>query len=390
VVVNDLGGARDGSGASTSLADNVVEEITAAGGTAVASYDSVATLEGGQNIVQTALDNFGRIDILINNAGILRDKSFAKMTPEMWEAVLDVHLQGAFNVTHPAFKAMREQGYGRIVMTTSAAGLFGNFGQTNYSAAKLGIVGLMNTLKLEGEKYNIKVNTVAPLATTRLTEDVLPPDFAEQLDPELVTPLVIYLCSENCPGSGGVYNAGMGFFSRAAVVSGPGAWPGEGEEALTPEGIAANWEQILSLQGAQEFTDANAALMDMLSGPKERPAGAKVIAKQPAKGDGSVKEVFENMIDSFQPEAAEGVQVIFQFNISGPGGGDWYTDIKDGQCAVEQGVASSPTTTLKISDEDFLKIVKGRLPAMQAYTSGKLKIEGDLMKSQLFEKLFKF
>jgi putative sterol carrier protein len=285
---------------------------------------------------------------------------------------------------------MREQGYGRIVMTTSAAGLFGNFGQTNYSAAKLGIVGLMNTLKLEGEKYNIKVNTVAPLATTRLTEDVLPPDFAEQLDPELVTPLVIYLCSENCPGSGGVYNAGMGFFSRVAVLSGPGAWPGEGEEALTPEGIAANWEQILSLQGAQEFTDANAALMDMLSGPKERPAGAKVIAKQPAKGDGSVKEVFEKMIDSFQPEAAEGVQVIFQFNISGPGGGDWYTDIKDGQCAVEQGVASSPTTTLKISDEDFLKIVKGRLPAMQAYTSGKLKIEGDLMKSQLFEKLFKF
>jgi putative sterol carrier protein len=248
----------------------------------------------------------------------------------------------------------------------------------------------MNTLKLEGEKYNIKVNTVAPLATTRLTEDVLPPDFAEQLDPELVTPLVIYLCSENCPGSGGVYNAGMGFFSRVAVLSGPGAWPGEGEEALTPEGTAANWEQILSLQGAQEFTDANAALMDMLSGPKERPAGAKVIAKQPAKGDGSVKEVFENMIDSFQPEAAEGVQVIFQFNISGPGGGDWYTDIKDGQCAVEQGVASSPTTTLKISDEDFLKIVKGRLPAMQAYTSGKLKIEGDLMKSQLFEKLFKF
>ena len=263
VVVNDLGGARDGSGQSTSMADNVVDEIAAAGGTAVANYDSVATLEGGHNIVQTALDTYGRIDILINNAGILRDKSFAKMTPELWQGVLDVHLQGAFNVTQPAFKAMRQQGYGRIVMTTSAAGLFGNFGQTNYAAAKLGIVGLMNTLKLEGEKYNIKVNTVAPLATTRLTEDVLPPDLTGKLDPELVTPLVLYLCSENCPVSGGIFNAGMGFFSRAAVVSGPGTRLGEPGEVPTPEAIAANWEKIISLQDAKEFDNANAALMEM-------------------------------------------------------------------------------------------------------------------------------
>jgi NAD(P)-dependent dehydrogenase (short-subunit alcohol dehydrogenase family)/acyl dehydratase len=389
VVVNDLGGARDGSGASTSLADSIVEEITQAGGTAVANYDSVATLEGGRNIIQTALDNFDRIDVLVNNAGILRDKTFAKMTPEMWGAVLEVHLQGAFNVTQPAFQAMRQQGYGRIVMTTSAAGLFGNFGQTNYSAAKLGIVGLMNTLKLEGEKYNIKVNTVAPLATTRLTEDVLPPDFAEKLDPELVTPLVIYLCSENCPGSGGTYNAGMGFYSRAGVVSGPGIWLGD-KDRPTPEEVAANWQQLISLQGAQEFNDANVASMDMFSGPKETPAAAKVIEKQPAKGNGGVAQVFENMQSSFQPDAAAGVQVIFQFNISGSGGGDWFTEIKDGQCSVKQGIASTPTTTLKMSAEDFLKIVKGQLPAMQAYTSGKLKIEGDLMKSQLFEKLFKF
>jgi len=265
VVVNDLGGAPDGSGQSTSLADNVVEEITTAGGTAVANYDSVATLEGGHNIVQTALDTYGRIDILINNAGILRDKSFAKMTPGLWQGVLDVHLQGAFNVTQPAFKAMRKQGYGRIVMTSSAAGLFGNFGQTNYAAAKLGIVGLMNTLKMEGEKYNIKVNTVAPLATTRLTEDVLPPDLTVKLDPELVTPLVLYLCSENCPVSGGIFNAGMGFFSRAAVVNGPGTRLGELGEVPTPEAIAANWEKITSLQDAKEFDNANAALMEMIT-----------------------------------------------------------------------------------------------------------------------------
>jgi len=180
VLVNDLGGARDGSGSSTRPADAVVEEITAAGGTAVANYDSVATVEGGQAIVQAALDAFGRVDILINNAGILRDKSFAKMTPDMWQAVLDVHLHGAFHVTQPAFQVMKERGYGRIVFTTSAAGLFGNFGQANYSAPKMGLVGLMNTLKIEGAKYDIKVNTVAPLAATRLTRDVLPPDLVDR------------------------------------------------------------------------------------------------------------------------------------------------------------------------------------------------------------------
>jgi NAD(P)-dependent dehydrogenase (short-subunit alcohol dehydrogenase family)/acyl dehydratase/putative sterol carrier protein len=387
VVVNDLGGARDGTGASTSPADAVVQEIVAAGGDAVANYDSVATVEGGENIVKTALEHFGRVDILINNAGILRDKSFVNMTPEMWGPVLAVHLQGAYNVTRPAFLAMRGQGYGRIVMTTSAAGLYGNFGQTNYGAAKMGIVGLMNTLKLEGEKYNIKVNAVAPIATTRLTQDVFPSDLQEKLKPEFVAPLVLYLCSEQCPVSGGIYNAGMGYYGRAAMVSGPGMWVGSEGEIPTPEAVAVRWKEILSLDGAQEYPNANAALMAMLSGSQASAVGGQ----QAAVGAGpGVQSIFERMPEMFRADAAKGVDAVFQFRISGSGGGDWCITVKDSKCTVAAGVHDKPTTTLKLAAEDFLKVFTGQLPAMQAYTSGKLKIEGDLMKSQLVQKLFKF
>jgi NAD(P)-dependent dehydrogenase (short-subunit alcohol dehydrogenase family)/acyl dehydratase len=265
VVVNDVGGARDGSGADRTSADGVVEEIVQAGGAAVANYDSVATVEGGERIVGSALEAFGRVDILINNAGILRDKSFAKMTAEMWEGVLDVHLRGAFNVTAPAFRVMKEQGYGRIVMTTSGAGLYGNYGQTNYSAAKLGLVGMVNTLKLEGSRYDIKVNAVAPLAMTRLTEDVLPGDLGERLRPELVAPLVLYLCSSACGDSGLVLEAGAGHFGRAAVLAGAGVHRGSADRGPSIADIHRSWQQIDSLEGAQAFHDAGAALMAMLS-----------------------------------------------------------------------------------------------------------------------------
>src|SRR3990170_4120813 len=189
VVVNDLGGSVDGTGADASAAQKVVDEIKAAGGEAVADHNSVATVEGGAAIVQTALDAFERVDIVINNAGILRDKSFHNMTPELVDAVIDVHLKGAFNVTRPAFVKMREQGYGRIVNTSSSAGIFGNFGQTNYGAAKMGLVGFSNVLAVEGAKYNIKANSIATLAFTRMTEDLLGP-VGEKLGPEFIAPLV--------------------------------------------------------------------------------------------------------------------------------------------------------------------------------------------------------
>ncbi len=389
VVVNDLGGARDGSGQGSSTpADRVVEEIKALGGAAVANYDNVATAEGGQNIIKTALDAFGTVDIVINNAGILRDKSFLKMEPEHWQAVLDVHLNGAYHVTRPAMAVMKEKGYGRILMTTSAAGLYGNFGQTNYTAAKMGLIGLMNTLKLEGQKYNIKVNTIAPVAASRLTEDILPPDFLDKLKPELVAPMALYLVSELCPVSGHIYNAGLGCFNRAAIVTGAGAIVGDGREIPTPEQLAAQWKKIADLKGAKEYQGVNEQIGDVLNAFAKPSAGES--PDDAVGGLTSVSDVFDSMPDSFVADAAAGVEVVFQYNISGDGGGDWFCDIKDGTCNIESGTHEKPTCTLKMESGDFLDLMNGKLPAMQAYTSGKLKIEGDIMKSQLLEKLFKF
>jgi 3-hydroxy-3-methylglutaryl CoA synthase/NAD(P)-dependent dehydrogenase (short-subunit alcohol dehydrogenase family)/putative sterol carrier protein len=386
VVVNDLGGARDGSGkGSKKPADQVVEEIKALGGEAVSNYDSVATVAGGENIVKAALDAFGTVDILINNAGILRDKSFIKMEPETWEAVLDVHLNGAYFVTRPAMAAMKDNGYGRIVMTTSAAGLYGNFGQSNYSAAKTALVGLMNTLKLEGMKHNIHINTIAPIAVSRLTEDVMPPDLFERSKLEFVVPLVIVLCSEACQESGSIFNCGMGYVNRAAVLTGPAVQLGDQNHPPTPELIHENWGKINSLDGAREYKEANSAVFALIAPPDQK----AIEETSAAEDQGSVAGIFENMRQTFKADAAAGVDVVFQFNISGAGGGDWHCVIKDNTCTIEAGVHAKPACALKMADADFLAMMEGTLPAMQAYTSGKLKIEGDIMKSQLLEKLFK-
>jgi len=244
VVVNDLGGSRDGTGSSSTMADAVVSEITDAGGEAVANYDNVATSDGGERIIKTALDAFGQIDIVVNNAGILRDKSFHKMTPEQWDAVLRVHLYGAFNTTRAAWPHMREQGFGRVIVTTSTSGLFGNFGQANYGAAKMGMVGLINTLAVEGARYNITANAIAPLANTRMTADVIPDDDRLQLDPAYASPLVVHLASEECTDTGTITLASGGHYARIAFMQAKGV---QFDHVPSVEDLSLSWDEITDL-----------------------------------------------------------------------------------------------------------------------------------------------
>jgi NAD(P)-dependent dehydrogenase (short-subunit alcohol dehydrogenase family) len=235
VVVNDLGGAADGTGASAGPAERTVKEIQSLGGEAVADLNTVATPEGGQAIVDTALAAFGPVDVVINNAGILRDKAFHNLTPELLDPVLDVHLRGAFNVTRPAWSLMREAGYGRVLLTASNSGILGNFGQSNYGAAKMGLVGLARVLAKEGARHGINTNVLAPIARTRLTEELLGP-LAPKLDPKLVAPVAAWLVHEDCTVSGEIYSAGGGRVARFFV----GLTEGYLNQGLTPEDVRDN------------------------------------------------------------------------------------------------------------------------------------------------------
>ncbi len=261
VVVNDLGGSVKGEGGDHTAAQKVVDEITAKGGQAVPNFDSVSTPEGGASMVKTAVDAFGKVDVVINNAGILRDKSFTGMTPDLMNPVLDVHLKGAFHVTQPAFVKMKEQGYGRIVSTSSAAGVFGNFGQTNYGAAKAGLVGLTRVLSVEGAKNNIKANAIAPVAKTRMTEELLGA-MADKLDASFITPVVAWLAHEDVPVSGEVYSCGGGHVARVFTGVTKG-WTDT--ESLSVEDIRDHFEEIRNEDGYTVPANLTEELMTTLA-----------------------------------------------------------------------------------------------------------------------------
>ncbi|XP_076465925.1 peroxisomal multifunctional enzyme type 2-like isoform X2 [Babylonia areolata] len=293
VVVNDLGGDIKGLGKSSRAADLVVSEIQAKGGKAVANYDSV---EEGEKLVQTALENFGRIDIVINNAGILRDRSFARISNDDWDIIQRVHLRGSFLVTRAAWPHMKKQNYGRIIMTTSTSGIYGNFGQANYAAAKSGLIGLSNTLAVEGEKNNILCNAVAPVAGSRLASHVMPPDVAEGLKMEYNVPLVLYLVHESCPASGDVFEMGGGWVAQTRHERSKGAVIRTRDSFGTPEAVRDNWDKITDFTDSEKPRSGNmVGLMEMLNKFQEEEATPS--SAQDSAG-GSLKE----RIEAFQPD----------------------------------------------------------------------------------------
>lgn len=261
VLVNDLGGARDGSGQSLSAAESVVAEIRDAGGQALANGANVADAAQVREMVAQVLSEWGRVDVLVNNAGILRDKTFAKMELDNFRSVVDVHLMGSVNCTKAVWEAMQTQQYGRIVMTSSSSGIYGNFGQTNYGAAKMAVIGFMNSLALEGMKYGIHVNSLAPIAATRMTEDLMTDDVLALLEPSAVTPAVVFMASEQAP-TRQIIGAGAGVFARVVVQETPGVFlPVDERDA---EHVAAAWDEIAAVDGAAELNAGGEQTMKFL------------------------------------------------------------------------------------------------------------------------------
>eukprot|EP01098_Paradermamoeba_levis_P012939 TRINITY_DN577_c0_g1_i1.p1 TRINITY_DN577_c0_g1~~TRINITY_DN577_c0_g1_i1.p1 ORF type:complete len:463 (+),score=176.82 TRINITY_DN577_c0_g1_i1:76-1389(+) len=399
VVVNDLGGTFKGEGSSTSAADKVVNEIKAKGGKAVPDYNSV---EEGDKIVQTAINAFGRIDIVVNNAGILRDRSFARMSDDEWDIIQRVHLRGTYKVTKAAWNHMRENNYGRIVMVTSTSGIYGNLGQANYAAAKLGVYGFARTLAIEGAKNNIVVNTVAPTAGSRMTQTVMPQDLVDALKPEFVAPFVALLCHESTTESGGLFEVGGGYAAQLR-------WERAGGAKLpvdvipSPEDFKNNWKQIGDWSQATHpanNSEANMAIMENLSNRSSSSSSSSSSASSSSSSssaDPSLKStaMFEELARRLSklPEIVKQVGVVYQFHIGDKENKNvlqsWVVDLKEGKGSIHPGKVEKPGCTFYISDDDFVGLANGTANAQQLFMQKKMRITGNLMASQKLQVLLK-
>jgi NAD(P)-dependent dehydrogenase (short-subunit alcohol dehydrogenase family)/putative sterol carrier protein len=401
VVVNDLGVSMSGEDSDNTPAQKVVNEIKAMGGKAVANYDSVTD---GEKIVQTAIDNFGRVDIVVNNAGILRDVSFHKMTDKQWNIVHQVHVYGAYKVTRAAWPHMRKNGYGRIIMTASAAGVYGNFGQANYSAAKLALYGFSSTLAKEGAKKNIHCNTICPVAGSRMTETVLPPDLVSALKPEYIAPLVAHLCHEDCEENGGIFELGAGWVSQLRFQRAKGAFFPLNNN-FTPEAVQAKWGEITNFDDPeypQAASDAFGPIMSNLDNKeggevKAAPAAAAPAAPAaPAGGDGfEAAALFNTLSSLMETEGASfvnKVKAVLQYDLKkGKKKKTWTIDLKNGNGSVYEGKPKTgkPGVVFTLADEDFVGMAQQKKNPQNLFMQGKLKIKGNMALAMKFEKVLK-
>lgn len=409
LLVNDL---------EPKMAEAVVDEIRKSGGRAKANYNSV---EEGEAIVRAALDEFGRIDILINNAGILRDKSLLKMTDADWDIIQRVHLRGSFLVTRAAWPHMRERGFGRIIMTASSAGLYGNFGQTNYAAAKMGLVGLSNTLAVEGAKYNIHSNVIIPIAASRLTADILPDQLLKRLSPSYVAPVVAYLCHESCKETGGIFEASGGWVARYRLQRSRGKVFGE---QLSLEALERHWAELSSMEGGACFSTIGEhfgamvqSLQDAESMAVGPPGGDQQLeetlqAKQADDSDGNNNKSDDALLKSIpssgykcdilfsiidfrmkeEPDLVDQLKAVFQYNITQNGKHitTWTADTKNDVAVYNSEPRNNvkPDCTVTVDDDDFVKIMVGKLNPQRAFIMGKLNIKGNVLLLQRLNTLW--
>ena len=379
VVVNDLGGSVKGEGTNSKAADIVVEEIKKAGGVAVANYDSV---EFGEKIVKTAVDAFGTVDIVINNAGILRDVSFMKMSNEDWDLIMKVHLKGSFSVARAAWDIMRQKGFGRIINTGSSSGLYGSFGQVNYSAAKMAMHGLSQSLAKEGEKRNIRVNTICPLAASRMTETVLPKEVLENIKPEYVAPLIAYLCHESCEETGSLFEVGAGYIAKLRWNRTAGKlFP---LKDFTIENIKNSWEQITDFEKDSTYPTSNLEMMEVIS--QNFTSGQT--ADSGLKADEIFGMMYTYLSQGLGKDLIPKVGAIYAFEITKTKGGKveaiFEIDLKNGQGTVKKGKPAAADATFTMTDADFDQVCLGKLNPQMAFMQGKMKIKGNMAKATKF------